>query len=84
MKWGEYSFFAYSPNNDDYKLLVICFDSNSTEVRSWIIPGYRYAKDIKIDYQNQKVNFIMKQKDDKDEAFGPFPVSFEFTEFQND
>ena len=84
MQFGEYSFYAFSPDNDDYKLVVIAFDSNNREVKSWIIPGYRYAKDIEIDYQNQEVNFLMKQKDDKDEAFGPFPVSFKWGEFQID
>ena len=82
VKWGKYSYYAFQTVNNDSKLVVVAFDSDNIEVKRWEVLGYRYAKDIEIDEQNQKVNFLMKQKAGEDEASGPFPVSFNWDELR--
>ena len=82
MKWGKYTYWAYSTVNNDDKLIVVAFDSDSIEVQRWEIPGYRYAKDVEIDTQNQKITFIMKQMTGGNENDGFFPVSFDWDELR--
>ena len=83
MKWGKYTYWPFTTENNDNKLIVVAFDSNNTEVKRWEVPGYRYAIDIEIDNQNQKVTFLMKQMDG---VFvdGAYPVTFDWNELKID
>ncbi|GED71150.1 hypothetical protein BRE01_48520 [Brevibacillus reuszeri] len=82
MKWGKYTYWAYSTLNNDDKLIVVAFDSDGIEVQRWEKSGYRYAKDIEVDEQNQKITFIMRQSNYGNEVDGFYPVSFNWDELR--
>ncbi|GED71151.1 hypothetical protein BRE01_48530 [Brevibacillus reuszeri] len=82
VRWDQYSYYALTPENNDYYLIVIAFDSDGIEVKRWQKSDYRYAKDIEIDEQNQKITFIMKQSNYGNENDGFYPVSFDWNELR--
>ncbi|EJL31542.1 MULTISPECIES: hypothetical protein [Brevibacillus] len=75
VKYGEYTYWSYTPSSNDLVLVVVAFDSNNQEVKRWEVPGYRYTIDIGIDNQNKTVVFYMWQKVGVFEN-GSYPVSF--------
>lgn len=57
VKWGDYTYWAFSYDNNIESLGIVAYDSSGTVVKQWALPGTRYLWQITIDSSAKTITF---------------------------